>query len=262
MENFFSKRWILATLLVLAACAVMVRLGIWQLDRLEQRRAFNARVEAQMDAPVLDLSGPALSADLFEMEYRRVRVTGVYLHEEQVALRNRAWDNQPGVHLITPLMIEGADRAVLVDRGWIPAEDMDPAHWAPYDESGTVSVEGVLRRSTTRPELGRRDDPTPAPGQPDLRLWNLLNVGRIDRQVTAELLPIYIQQAPKPDWTGMPYRSQPELELTEGPHLGYAIQWFFFASLLGIGYPFYLRKQASSARQAPPAYVSSESPSN
>ena len=46
------------------------------------------------------------------------------------------------------------------------------------------------------------------------------------------LLPVYIQEAPEPAWQGPPYRSQPTLDLTEGPHMGYAIQWFTFAGLL------------------------------
>jgi hypothetical protein len=49
----------------------------------------------------------------------------------------------------------------------------------------------------------------------------------------------------------MPYRALPELDLTEGPHLGYAVQWFIFASLLGVGYPIYVRRE--EFRQQPQA---------
>jgi surfeit locus 1 family protein len=262
VEQFFTRRWILTTLLVLAACGVMVRLGIWQLDRLEQRRAFNSRVAAQQAAPTLELAGSGLESDLPEMEYRGVTLTGEYLHEDQIALRNRVWGNQPGVHLVTPLRISGTDRAILVDRGWIPAEAMDPAAWPAYDEAGVVTVQGVIRRSTTRPDLGSRDDPIRAPGEEPLKVWNLLNVERIDQQVSAELLPVYVQQAPDPVQAGPPYRSLPDLELTDGPHLGYAGQWFLFALILGIGYPFYLRRQSRDAQQADKPYVSSESISN
>ena len=43
LRRMFSRKWLLTTILVIAAMAVMARLGIWQLDRLHQRRAFNAR---------------------------------------------------------------------------------------------------------------------------------------------------------------------------------------------------------------------------
>src|SRR5215217_2504887 len=129
-RRMLNRKWLLTTILVIAAAAVMVRLGIWQLDRLAQRRAFNARVLAQIDQPVLDLSGEALGADLANMEYRKVKVTGEYDFSQEVALRNQAMNGQWGVHLITPLRIAGTDQAVLVDRGWIPGEDFTSGNWA------------------------------------------------------------------------------------------------------------------------------------
>jgi len=64
---------------------------------------------------------------------------------------------------------------------------------------------------------------------------------RIAEQVTRPLLPVYIQQTPNPAWTNLPYRSEPKLDLTEGSHFGYALQWFGFACLLALGYPLYVR---------------------
>ena len=86
LSRMFSRRWLLATILVIAGMALCVRLGIWQLDRLEKRRAFNARVQAQMDQPPLALSGQALSADLYNMEYRPVQVSGSYDFSQEIAL--------------------------------------------------------------------------------------------------------------------------------------------------------------------------------
>jgi surfeit locus 1 family protein len=85
----------------------------------------------------------------------------------------------------------------------------------------------------------------PRPGDPPLKAWNLMNVGGIDKQIPYPILPVYVQQAPDPAWTGLPLRSLPTLDLSEGPHMGYALQWFGFALLLGIGYPFYIRRQES-----------------
>ncbi len=241
--RLFSRRWILATLLVIAGAAVMARLGIWQLDRLAQRRLFNARVTTQMAQPQLLLTGDALSADLAGMEYRSVIVRGQYDFTDQVALRNQAWDNQGGVHLLTPLKIEGTDTYVLVERGWVPGLESSPGDWRQYDEPGTVEVRGIIRRSQSKPDFGRRADPVPAPGEGPLRLWYFTNVERIAAQLPYSLLPVYVQQAPDPAWTALPYRSLPELDLTEGPHMSYALQWFGFAALLLVGYPFYVRKR-------------------
>ncbi len=244
LTRMFTRRWLLATLLVIAGAALCVRLGIWQLSRLEQRRAFNSRVLAQRDQPSLPLSGDALQADLYNMEYRTVQVTGVYDFSQQIAIRNQVWGNQWGVHLVTPLVISGSagPTAVLVDRGWIPAEDYQSGNWSKYDEPGSLTVHGVLRRPMQKAELGSRSDPTPAPGEAALKSWNFVNVQGLGQQISYPLLPVYIQQAPDPAWTGLPYRSQPEIEITEGPHMGYAIQWFSFATLLGVGYPFFIRR--------------------
>lgn len=243
VRQIFSRKWLLTTVLVVIAVGVMIRLGFWQLDRLEKRRAFNARVMAQTSQPMLTLDGAALAADLENMEYRSVVVRGEYDHSQEVALRNQVKDSQWGVHLITPLRIEGSDRAVLVDRGWIPAEDFTAGNWEEYAEPGVVEVSGMIRASQTRPDIGRRQDVIPADGEPPLTAWHMVNVPGIDRQVTYDLLPVYIQQAPDPAWTGLPARTLPTLELSEGSHMGYAIQWFLFAGILGIGYPFYIRRQ-------------------
>jgi len=243
--RLFSRRWILSTILVLAAMAVMARLGVWQLDRLEQRRAFNARVLAQTSQPTLVLSSETLDADLTTMEYRTVVVEGVYDHSDEVALRNQAWGNEIGVHLLTPLLIDGTDRAVLIDRGWVPVEDFSNTDWSDYAEPGLVRVTGMIRASSSRPDWGSRTDPTPAPGEGPLKLWFFANVERIAEQVSAPLLPVYVQQGPNPRGveTTLPYRALPELEITEGPHMGYALQWFTFATILGVGYLFYVRKK-------------------
>ena len=241
-KRMFTGKRVFTTLLVLAGVAVCARLGIWQLDRLEQRRAFNSRVLAQVDQPEITLTGPALDTDLYNMEYHEVVVQGQYDFEQEIAIRNQVHDNQWGVRLVTPLVISGTQRAVLVDRGWIPAADYQSGDWRRFAEPGTVTVHGVLRRPMSAAEIGSRTDPTPAPGQVN-RSWNFVNIDAIGQQVSYPLLPAYVQQSPDPSWTGMPYRSTPEIEITEGPHMGYAIQWFIFASILGMGYPFFVRRQ-------------------
>lgn len=242
-----NSRWWKTTFLVVLAILVMVRLGIWQLDRLEQRRAFNARVKAQMEQPPLVLTPATLGLNLSQMEYRQVVVKGEYDFSGEVALRNQEWNNLYGVHLLTPLRIEGSDWHVLVDRGWIPGEDFTSGDWSKYWEEGQVTVRGVIRASQNKPDFGGRTDPTLAPGEKALKAWHLVNVERIREQVPYPLLPIYIQQLPDPSWVGPPYRSQPDLDLSEGPHLGYAIQWFTFATILGLGYPYFVHRNERKA---------------
>lgn len=246
-RELLRPKWILSTLLAVLGVAVLIRLGIWQLDRLAQRRAFNARVEVQLNQPALDLNQTPLPADLWDMEYRAVQVRGRYVPQEEVLLRNQAWQDRPGYHLLTPLVIEGGGAKVLVDRGWIPFEDASRAQT--YAEPGLVTVTGIIRRPQTRPDFGGVPDPTLTPGQTRLDAWNIVNLDRIRGQVDGDLLPVYVLQAPDPAQTTLPYRSLPQLELTEGPHFGYALQWFTFAAMLAVGYPFFVRRQLRARLQ-------------
>ncbi len=242
LRAMFSRQWLLTTLLVLAGGAVCVRLGIWQLDRLEQRRVFNTHVEAMWTAEPLTLTGQS-TQDLTTLEYRAVRVSGTYDFENQVALRNRYFQNQYGYNLLTPLLLDDGS-AVLVDRGWIPADGNDsPAAWRAYDQPGRVVIQGQIRLGQSKPDLGGVPDPTLAPGQTRLDFWNIINLERIQQQVPYPLLPVFVQPDVDPQDVEPPIPYQPEIELTEGPHLGYAGQWFTFATILVLGYPFYLRKQ-------------------
>ena len=244
--KLFSRQWWLATVLVIAAAAVMIRLGIWQLDRLDQRRAFNAQVDLARGQPVLDLNHAGADTDLTQLEWRAVQYSGEYDFANQVAIRNQYYAGEYGYHLMTPLRSDGT--AVLVDRGWIPADgNSAAANWREYDASGEVQVTGQIRLGQGKPAFGGIEDPVPADGS-KLEIWNNADVEKIALQLPYAILAVYIQEQPDPADEQPPIPFQPEIELTEGPHFGYAMQWFIFASILSIGYPFFVRKQES--RQA------------
>ncbi len=244
--HMFRRRWLPTTLLVIAAAAVCVRLGLWQLDRLEQRRAFNAHVLAMRALPPLELNRSG-ERDLRAMEYRAVVAWGTFDFIHQVALRNQYHQGRLGYRLLTPLRLSDG-RAILVDRGWIPAEGNEhPEGWMRYREADPVEVQGVIRLGVSTTPLGGRADPTLAPGQARLDFWNFPNVERIAAQIPYPVLPVYIQMNPMPGDEEPPIPLPIEIELTEGPHLGYAVQWFLFAALFLLGYPFLLRKRIAEA---------------
>jgi surfeit locus 1 family protein len=242
-RRLLTPRWVITTLLAAAAVAGMIRLGIWQLDRLEQRREFNSRVTAQMEAPALSLPDqlPQDVSSLYNMEYREVSTSGEYDFQHEVLLRNQAWEGQPGYHLITPLRLSGTPNAILVDRGFVTLEEGKPEARAKYIQDGPVHVSGILRRPVI-PRYFGVPDPTLAPGETRLDAWNAIRLDRIQEQTGYPLLPVYLLAAPDPAHQGPPYSSLEEPDLSEGPHMGYALQWFSFAGVLVIGYPFFLRK--------------------
>jgi surfeit locus 1 family protein len=198
-------------------------------------------------APQLQLPAEK-SENLTEMEYRSVKASGRYDFDHQIALRNQYWQDQYGYHLLVPLVIE-SDIAVLVDRGWIPAVDNEhPENWHLYTVPESATVIGIIRPGQSEPQVGGVPDPELEAGQDRLSFWNNVNIERISAQMPYDLLPIYIQLDPIEGDTIPPIPYQPEIELTEGPHLGYAGQWFTFATILLVGYPFYLNRQEKSLK--------------
>jgi surfeit locus 1 family protein len=208
----FSRKWIFTTILVLAGTGLCIRLGIWQLDRLTQRRAFNEHYLEQTMSPPLVLDS-APQANLTTMEYRAVIVTGTYDFANQVAQRNQFHDSKPGYFLLTPLVLSDGT-GILVERGWIPAEGNDkPANWRQYSEPGKITVTGMLRLGQTQSEFGGVPDTELPAGQSRLDFWNQINVERIAAQTPYKLLPVFVQPQADTSLTKPPYPYQPETEI-------------------------------------------------
>jgi len=114
-----------------------------------------------------------------------------------------------------------------------------------------VEVQGILRSAKTRPSRFAPADPTPAPGQAGLDAWLRVDIDRIQEQVPYRLLPVFLEQNAGPQAEGQPRfpRPEPEIALSEGPHLFYAGQWFAFAALLVGGYVARTRSRARRREQ-------------
>jgi surfeit locus 1 family protein len=164
---------------VVVVAAVFVRLGFWQLARLDERKASNLLVQTNLEAPVASLD--AVLGQGGDVEYRHVTVVGTYAPTFEVFLRNRSYEGQNGYHVLTPLEF-GEDSTILVDRGWVPlALDHPPVLPPP---GGTVEVTGVLRNSESPHGFGPKDPPT---GTLELAFWP--DMGRLAAQMPRTRLP-------------------------------------------------------------------------
>ena len=256
-----SPRWLLGHVVVLALVVSCVQLGLWQLRRLDQRREVNALVEARLGAPEAPLDEVvrpgAPVEDGNDAAYRRVRATGTYAVDQEVLVRIRTLAGRTGAWVVTPL-VTAPGRAVLVNRGWVPLEG-DPAgsRAAGQPPQGTVTVTGFLRPSDRRGRFGPREDPREGRLAEVVRI----DVPRLQAQIPARLYPAYVElQAQAPPQPGeLPVPLEPP-ELDEGPHLGYAGQWFIFATIAAVGWVVILRRTAREhaqeegrAHRAPPS---------
>jgi surfeit locus 1 family protein len=214
--------------LAFVMAAVCVRLGLWQLSRLSERRASNRVVEARLDSAVTPFA--AVPRDTALARYRRVTLDGVYDHAHELLIVGRSRNGSPGVNLFTPLRVDGSDTAVLVNRGWVYAPDAmtvaDPERWR---EPGPVRITGFVQTFhpdgpggsalADRPAALRRTDPD-----------------AIRARLPYPIAPVYVValQTEGDSARGAPDSLPARLAapaLDEGSHLGYAFQWFTFATI-------------------------------
>lgn len=212
---------------------ICVRLGVWQLNRLAQRRAFNAQLATRLAAPPAPVT--TLPRDTALGHYHRVTARGVFDYSRQVVLATRSSEGSPGVHVLTPLRLDDGTVAI-VNRGWVYSPDaitIDAAKWREH-EGDSVTVNGYAETWS-----GRERTPLP-----DAHLAvRALDSSRVARLVGVPVRPYYIAQtsdsassADRPVRLGEP-------ALAEGSHKGYAIQWFSFALVSLIGGSLLVREE-------------------
>ena len=259
MYRFLLKpRWVLSHIFVLACVVAFVSLGLWQLRRLDERKALNAQVEAaEAMAPVpvgeLVADGPAADgAAVDAVEYRPVTVTGTYRTDQQVLVANRSNGGAPGYWVLTP--VEQSDgTAVVVNRGWVPNSYDEAGPWTDFDPpSGPVTVAGMVRAPQVRASGGLVTGPKD-PESGVLRVLARVDVARLAQQVPEPVLPLYVMlTAQQPVQGGSLPAPVPAPTLDEGPHLNYAGQWFIFTLLTLVVYPLLLRRVARRRLQGDP----------
>jgi surfeit locus 1 family protein len=210
--------WLLGHLVALVAVLGFLRAGVWQLDRLEEKKERNRDIAARTDGPPIEVN----DVDVAEGKYQHVTASGTFLPEADVLVPFRSFEGNVGAHVLTPLLLDDDGLIVLVNRGWIPADTV-----APPAPEGQVVVEGILLDSQDR----RRG----------------VDVDEVGEQAGVEPYPLWLlQTAPPPDGD-YPIRLPPPAR-DEGPHLSYAIQWFLFAGVVLIGYPLLLSRRMRADR--------------
>jgi len=241
-QSFISRRWRWPTMAVILGMLFLARLGFWQLDRLEWRRGLNAATAAELAQPPVLLHDADLDSYNWEtMRNRQVMAVGRYDLANQIIVESQIVNQQSGRYLVTPLLLEGQEQAVLVNRGWLPSREEDFALYNPLEMAeifGYVQLSEQLSgdRVSELTEDGR--------------------IYRVDVPVIAEtlpydILPIFITAVPPEVASGEvdPLRSElpipvvPDLSLSEGSHMSYALQWFTFALMLGGIYIYYVYRQ-------------------
>jgi surfeit locus 1 family protein len=208
----------------LAVALVCLRLGVWQLGRLRERRAANRVAQAARALPPIALDDRGQTAGLAPTGFnnRRVRVTGQYDHAADIVIRGQTEGGVPGVRIVTPLRPLGSDSAILVQRGYVTSADARRVQLTPLNEPGVKTVTGLAFALS---DSGVAGEPLEQDGQ---LTWRRIDLAALRSRLPYPLRTYFILQTPDSALPALPRRDDPPV-LDDGPHLSYAIQWLGFA---------------------------------
>jgi cytochrome oxidase assembly protein ShyY1 len=244
-----SRQWMILTLVALLLIPTMIRLGIWQMHRYEERSARNQLVADALDAkpvPVEKLTSPGHTVTS-KQRYRTVTAEGHFDTDREIVVRRRVnADEEVGFHVLTPFVLTDG-KVLLVNRGWIPADGPSQTAFPkiPAPPSGRVTVTGRLMPDETTEASGIKN----LEGLPDRQVM-LINSEQEARRLDSRVLGGYVAQT-KPE----PEGDTPELIGRPGDenaplNYAYAIQWWLFAAGVPVGWFVLARREARERAQA------------
>lgn len=226
------------TALVAVGVAILVALGIWQLDRKVWKENLIETLNARLIQAPENLPG---SADWHALtqekdEYRRVAFAAEFMPGEESLVYTAGSAFRPDVQgagywVFAPARLADG-QAVVVNRGFIPFEGKDLTTRA-HDTSGTIQIVGVMRWPEKRGLFTPPDDPKG-------NVWYLRDPHAIAlANKWNAAAPFYIdQESPVPP-SGWPKPGKLTVNLPDN-HLQYALTWFGLALALAGVYAFWL----------------------
>lgn len=209
----------LKTLLALLLVALCLIATNWQYQRGVDRHAKNFEIAENSNKPAISLES---LGNLKENEWRSVRVTGFFDKDHEVLLRNRySPDGKYGYEYLT--LFRSKSKTFWVDRGWVEAgANATERPKIPATPKSELTITGRLRMDTALP----RGSFFALPASGDLiSSWNLKSKIKTSN--------FYLDLIEGKDVTPDVPAELPEL--SDGPHMAYALQWLFFAGLIIYG---------------------------
>jgi len=218
-----EKYFFLKSIVALALICLCLIAAQWQYNRGVDRHARNSLIEANIAAPNISLTSAV--SNLKKNEWRTVTTTGTFDSSKTILLRNRYFEGKYGFEFLT-LFQNSSGQKFWVDRGWLIAgKDALTAPLIPSTPTGEVEITGRLRLDSSLPRGSFFA--LPASGTGLISKWNAQNEVATEgfyldllNGSTSELTPNVPAQLP---------------ELSDGPHMAYALQWVFFGGLVGYG---------------------------
>lgn len=221
MTSRFVKPTPLAWFFFITGFATTVALGMWQVQRLQQKETLIARIEAaQAVAPITTI--PAKESELDALEFHFVKLKGVWLGETEFHVAARYFKGTVGYHIFRPLMLEDG-RVALVNLGWVPAAKKDFETRPETKRSGGTELTTMVRIGPDRNYF------TPI-NQPQKNMW----FGRDADDMAAyadikNMIPATFDVIGAQDVKNLPVPATGEIAI-RNDHLSYIVTWFGIAA--------------------------------
>ena len=219
-----SARFLIPAFLIIATITFLVSLGLWQLERADQKRTIEAAILNANTGPVELIAN---GRELLDKEYYDVRLQGNYLSDKQFIYDNQIVDQVSGYYVLTPFILADQLGVILVNRGFIP--------WNGQRERlADIAVDSVSREIKVqvsspikRMELKATDVSRQFPVLIQAVDFDVLEeVSKLKFVKVVGLLDPSSSDGYVRKWE--PYTGSIE------KHIGYAIQWFLMALVLAI----------------------------
>jgi surfeit locus 1 family protein len=227
-NNRWRKPSLFNVLLTIVVASLLSGLGVWQLQRAEEKKQMELDNDQRKHTSPLRLELPFKVDE--SMRFRPIRAEGKFINSKQFVLDNQILEHQVGYHVFTPLLLKDAETVLLVDRGWLPLQgSRDQLPDVTVDEAmrevlGTVYVPYGQAYS-----LGTVDnDGTEWP-----RLIQYLDFEQLQSRLGMQVLPMTLRMDTEQkdvfnaQWPLVATRSSKQLSYEV--HIGYAVQWFALA---------------------------------
>ena len=209
------------TLATLVLLALFISLGFWQLRRAEEKTQLQQLHQTRSQAQPISLNQLPIDTNL---RYYPVTIKGHYDNAHSILLDNKINQHRVGYEVITPLIIPNEKKAVLINRGWIPAGENRRQLPVLASVSGLQTVQGVIYISPGKPfTLGQSIE---AAGGWPLRAQNL-DIPAISEALRQPVYP-FVVLLNADENNGFVRNWQP-VNSPAHKNLGYAVQWFTFA---------------------------------
>ncbi len=219
--GYTFKPSLVGALILFLIVPIFIKLGLWQYDKASLKQKIQLQYEQSAKDELTRL--PSSAEEFSALQYKKVRINGVYETQHQILLDNQIENNQAGFHVITPLKIEGRNDFVLVNRGWIPSGKNRNDIPTIATPNSRVEVVGQLWLPTSKFFTLESD----AQKNAQIIVWQHLDMARFQKRVPS-LLPAVIKLDEKSEAGGFVRHWQmPASKIAT--NLGYAYQWFGFA---------------------------------